>query len=181
MNAIYWLTAQLAAEGPLVLTVDDAHWADASSLRALDFLARRLIDLPAVLILALRPEEPGARVDLLDELRDVAKGRVSLKLSSRPRWRASFATRFRMRATRSVTPAMRPRLGTRCTSGSCCTPSDAGDPALMAPQSPSLRADPWRPGNSPCRPGRRRRPGPGEAMAVLGTGLGSRLRPRCHR
>jgi DNA-binding CsgD family transcriptional regulator len=79
MHAIYWLTAQLAAEQALVLTVDDAHWADASSLRALDFLARRMSDLPAVLIVALRPEEPGARMDLLDELRHVAERRVSLK------------------------------------------------------------------------------------------------------
>jgi hypothetical protein len=35
MNAIYWLTAELAAEGSLFLAVDDAHWADSSSLRAL--------------------------------------------------------------------------------------------------------------------------------------------------
>ena len=38
MQAIYWLTAHVAEESPLVLTVDDAHWADPSSLRALDFL-----------------------------------------------------------------------------------------------------------------------------------------------
>ncbi len=78
MNAIYWLTAQLAAEGPLVLTVDDAHWADVSSLRALDFLGRRITDLPVALIVGMRPEEPGARVDLLDELRNVAQDHVSL-------------------------------------------------------------------------------------------------------
>ncbi len=78
MHAIYWLTAQLAAASPVVLTVDDAHWADASSLRALDYLARRIVDLPAALIVAFRPDEPGSRMDLLDELRNAAEDRVSL-------------------------------------------------------------------------------------------------------
>ena len=78
MQAIYWLTAHVAEEGPLVLTVDDGQWADPSSLRALDFLARRIADLPAMLLVALRPQEPGSRMELLDELRGVAAGRVSL-------------------------------------------------------------------------------------------------------
>ncbi|HEX3830545.1 MAG TPA: AAA family ATPase, partial [Solirubrobacteraceae bacterium] len=78
MQAIYWLTAHLAAEGPLILTVDDGQWADPSSLRALDFLARRIADLPAMLLVALRSQEPGSRMELLDELRGVAAGRISL-------------------------------------------------------------------------------------------------------
>ncbi len=78
MQAIYWLTAHVAEEGPLVLTVDDAHWADPSSLRALDFLGRRIAELPAMLLVALRPQEPGSRMELLDELRGVAGDRVPL-------------------------------------------------------------------------------------------------------
>jgi DNA-binding CsgD family transcriptional regulator len=78
MQAIYWLTAHVAGEGPLILTVDDGQWADPSSLRALDFVARRIADLPAVLLVALRPQEPGSRMELLDELRGVAADHVSL-------------------------------------------------------------------------------------------------------
>jgi DNA-binding CsgD family transcriptional regulator len=78
MQAIFWLTAQVAAEGPLILTIDDGQWADPSSLRALDFLARRISELPVMLLVALRPQEPGSRMDLLDELREVADARVSL-------------------------------------------------------------------------------------------------------
>jgi DNA-binding CsgD family transcriptional regulator len=78
MQAIYWLTAHLAGEGPLLLTVDDGQWADPSSLRALDFLARRITDLPATLLVALRPQEPESRMELLDELRRVANSRMSL-------------------------------------------------------------------------------------------------------
>ena len=72
LNAIYWLTAQLASDRPLLLSVDDAHWADPSSLRALDYLARRLGELRVILVVALRPQEPGAPADLLDELHTAA-------------------------------------------------------------------------------------------------------------
>src|SRR5215470_13955179 len=67
MHGLYWLVANLAARQPLVLTVDDAHWADAPSLRWLAHLAARIEALPVALLLAVRagPDEPP----LLDELR----------------------------------------------------------------------------------------------------------------
>ena len=40
-HALYWLTANLAAERPLALLVDDAHWADAASLGVLAHIAHR--------------------------------------------------------------------------------------------------------------------------------------------
>src|SRR6476620_9488132 len=33
MHGLYWLAANLAVREPLVLAVDDVHWADAPSLR----------------------------------------------------------------------------------------------------------------------------------------------------
>ncbi len=42
---------------PGVLVVDDAHWADASSLEVLAFLAHRLRDRPLLLVLTVRSEE----------------------------------------------------------------------------------------------------------------------------
>ena len=57
--ALYWLTANLAEEQPLLLLVDDAQWADAASLRFLAFLSRRIEDLPVALLLARRPADPG--------------------------------------------------------------------------------------------------------------------------
>jgi DNA-binding CsgD family transcriptional regulator len=71
MHAIYWLTVAAATGTPALILVDDAHWCDASSLRALDYLARRLADVPACLLVALRPDEPGAAVELVDGLRGV--------------------------------------------------------------------------------------------------------------
>jgi DNA-binding CsgD family transcriptional regulator len=46
---------RLAADGPLLLVVDDVHWADRASLATLWALARRRADLRMLLVLAFRP------------------------------------------------------------------------------------------------------------------------------
>jgi DNA-binding CsgD family transcriptional regulator len=56
VHAVYWLTVNLTADAGLVLLVDDAHLADHASLRVLEYLARRLEELPVALVLAARPE-----------------------------------------------------------------------------------------------------------------------------
>src|SRR5580693_7184733 len=60
-HGLYWLVANLAARGPLVIAVDDAHWADAPSLRWLAHLAARIEGLPVALLLAVRngPGQPA--------------------------------------------------------------------------------------------------------------------------
>src|SRR2546423_1698844 len=58
LNALYWLGSNLAEGQPLLLVVDDAHWADLASLRFLRFPAPRLEDLPVMLACATRPPEP---------------------------------------------------------------------------------------------------------------------------
>jgi DNA-binding CsgD family transcriptional regulator len=68
LHGLYWLTINLADAQPLLVTVDDAHWADVASLRWLIYLARRLEGVPLGLVLAARPAEPGPVQELLDEL-----------------------------------------------------------------------------------------------------------------
>jgi DNA-binding CsgD family transcriptional regulator len=58
VHALYWLTANLGAREPLVLMLDDAHWADAPSLRFLDYLAARIEGMAVSVVLAARPLEP---------------------------------------------------------------------------------------------------------------------------
>jgi DNA-binding CsgD family transcriptional regulator len=65
LHGLYWLCANLAAERPLALVVDDAQWADGASLRFLAFLLPRLEELPVVLLMAARPSEAGAGEYLL--------------------------------------------------------------------------------------------------------------------
>src|SRR6185436_14473920 len=55
-HGLHWLTANLAERAPLVLAVDDAHWADLPSLRFLHYLLQRLDELPVALVVAARPE-----------------------------------------------------------------------------------------------------------------------------
>jgi hypothetical protein len=64
-NALYWLAARLAERSPVLIVADDLHWSDASSLRWLGYLVRRLEDLPILLALARRTDEPGTSAGLL--------------------------------------------------------------------------------------------------------------------
>jgi hypothetical protein len=65
LHGLYWLLAGLADRRPLLLAVDDAHWVDAPSLRALNYLAGRISELPVVLVVALRPHEPVLAAELV--------------------------------------------------------------------------------------------------------------------
>ena len=64
LHGLYWLTAALAEQQPLLLSIDDAHWSDAASLDFLAFLLPRLEELPLLLVLACRPDEAGAESSL---------------------------------------------------------------------------------------------------------------------
>jgi DNA-binding CsgD family transcriptional regulator/tetratricopeptide (TPR) repeat protein len=65
LHGLYWLCANLAAASPLCIVVDDAHWADAPSLRFLAFLLPRLEELDVALVLATRPCDAGTDPELL--------------------------------------------------------------------------------------------------------------------
>lgn len=47
---------RLAEPAPLIWVLDDAHWADARSIELLGFLARRLVDIPVLVIATVRDE-----------------------------------------------------------------------------------------------------------------------------
>ena len=65
-HGLYWLLANTTARGPLLLSVDDAQWADRVSLRFLAYVAERIDELPVLLVLAARRSRRGiAELDLL--------------------------------------------------------------------------------------------------------------------
>lgn len=67
LHGLYWLAANLMADRPLVLVLDDVQWCDERSLRWVDFLLRRADGLPLLVVLAQRGEaEPVAPVALAD-------------------------------------------------------------------------------------------------------------------
>ena len=46
---------------PVLLALDDLHWADPDSLALLSFVCRRLVGLPVAVLGTLRPWPPGAQ------------------------------------------------------------------------------------------------------------------------
>ena len=74
------LCGELAEQQPLLLAVDDAHWADESSARLLAYLAGRAAELPLALVVASRPADPR-RPAALDSLA-ARDGVHSLRLES---------------------------------------------------------------------------------------------------
>jgi DNA-binding CsgD family transcriptional regulator len=125
MHGLYWLIANLAARRPLVIAVDDLHWADAPSLRWLAHLAARIDGLPVALLLGVRsgPDEPA----VLDELRACPAG---TRLPLGPLGRAAAAT------------LIRERLGEQADAELCqaCHTRTGGNPFLLESVATALRA-----------------------------------------
>ncbi|MBB4678846.1 ATP-binding protein [Crossiella cryophila] len=65
LHGLYWLCANAARRGPLVLVVDDAHLADAPSLRWLRYAGRRLRGYPVLFLLTRRTSDRDAPPDPL--------------------------------------------------------------------------------------------------------------------
>ena len=81
-HSMLWLCAALTDGGaPLMLVVDDGHWADRPSLEVISYLARRVSDVPMLIVLAFRPDVPGAASDLLTLIGD---GRFTTSITLPP-------------------------------------------------------------------------------------------------
>ena len=80
LHGLYWLTLNLAQRTGLLVLIDDAHWADRSSLRFISYVAGRLDEAGVLAVLAVRSDE-RARDDLLAA---VARERTSRVMGLRP-------------------------------------------------------------------------------------------------
>jgi DNA-binding CsgD family transcriptional regulator len=69
VHGLYWLTVNMCARQPVLIAVDDAHWADPASLRWLAYLSGRLEGQEAALVVALRPAEPASKEGALLAIR----------------------------------------------------------------------------------------------------------------
>jgi hypothetical protein len=68
LHGLYWLTANLAARRPLLLALDDLHWCDLPSLRWLAYLLPRMEGLELLVVVGLRPAEPGEDPGLIGQI-----------------------------------------------------------------------------------------------------------------
>ncbi|HYI35313.1 MAG TPA: AAA family ATPase [Thermoleophilaceae bacterium] len=76
LRSLYWVTVALAEAGPFLMVLDDAHWADASSLRAGGYMAERLDGVRVAFLLATRDDEPHSNRDLVSGLTSAADSLV---------------------------------------------------------------------------------------------------------
>jgi DNA-binding CsgD family transcriptional regulator len=72
LHGLYWLTANLAEREPLLLAIDDLHWADPASVRWLAYVAHRIEGLPIIAVATARPVELDADAAFADLLADPA-------------------------------------------------------------------------------------------------------------
>jgi DNA-binding CsgD family transcriptional regulator len=128
VHGLYWLVVNASGAGPVLMVVDDLHWADQASLRFLLYLAGRLAGLPVALVLCWRPAEPAAGSDHLARLEQIAGGSVvSVAPLSQGAVRTLLTGEFR------TAPAER-------FAGACHTVT-GGNPFLLRELAESLRAD----------------------------------------
>ncbi len=76
LHGLYWLAANLSMEKPLLLAVDDAHWADAASLRWLAYLLNRVEGLPMLVGIATRAAPSGPQGEVLATILAQARSRI---------------------------------------------------------------------------------------------------------
>jgi DNA-binding CsgD family transcriptional regulator len=129
VHGLYWLLVNASGAGPVLVTVDDLHWADQASLRFVLYLADRLAGLPVGVVLVSRPAGgDGAAVTPLARLEQIAAGSVvSPAPLSREGMRELLADEF------GATPAAR--------FTAACQAATGGNPFLLRELAASLRAD----------------------------------------
>jgi DNA-binding CsgD family transcriptional regulator len=148
LYGLFWLLAGLAERRPLILAVDDAHWADSASLRFFDYLGRRLDGLPVLLVLAARPNEPGVQAELLQGI--VAELAIQT-LRPAPLSEAGSAAIVRERLGGDATDAVE----------EACHQATGGNPFLLEELLVELRSE----GGPPPSPGRIAAMGPDRIAA----------------
>ncbi|NEA36885.1 LuxR family transcriptional regulator [Streptomyces sp. SID13031] len=128
LHGMFWLTSDLSRTTPLLFLLDDLHWADEPSLRFIAYLLPRLEDLRVLLLLGMRPDEPGAATNLLDLITvDAATTILRPGPLSRVAAAALLAETFGREPDEAIVVA--------------CHEATGGNPFLLAELARSARAD----------------------------------------
>ncbi|MCK9925142.1 AAA family ATPase [Frankia sp. AgPm24] len=132
LYGLFWACVNLADHAPLLLTVDDVHWADEASLRFISYLARRTLDLPVLLLLAALP------ISNTDSDLVVGSALAGLRLET---------LRPNTLSTEAVGELVREQLSPDADDEFCraCAHASGGNPFLLAEALNALRADDVRP------------------------------------
>jgi DNA-binding CsgD family transcriptional regulator len=128
LHGLYWLTANLAAERPLCLSIDDLHWSDRASLRFVAYLERRLEGLGVLVTTAARIEDADA------------EPRLILEIAQDP---AAVSIRLSALSEAAVGEMVRGRLGPGAESAFCaaCHHATGGNPLLVGELLKTMHAE----------------------------------------
>jgi class 3 adenylate cyclase len=83
-EAVVSLLALPARDRTVLLVIEDVHWADASTRELLDYLARRLTDLPSLIVVTYRTDELHRRHPFLPTLQGWRRSAVADVLELEP-------------------------------------------------------------------------------------------------
>jgi DNA-binding CsgD family transcriptional regulator len=83
-QALAAFLARAAADGPLLLALEDLHWADGATIDLLGVLVRRLVDHPVLLLASYRSDELQDRPDLGAVAADLTRRRLARELHLAP-------------------------------------------------------------------------------------------------
>ena len=83
-SAFTALLGDLARDRPLVIVIEDLHWADEASLELFPHLARKLRDVPLLLVGTYRSDELHRRHPLRPVLSELSRSRLAVDIALRP-------------------------------------------------------------------------------------------------
>lgn len=96
---------RLAGLGPLLLVLEDLHWADPTSLELLQYLTRRIATVPILVLGTYRSDEMPARHGMRRLLVALSQERLGYQLSLKPLTRSDVAEMARLMTNRELSPA----------------------------------------------------------------------------
>src|SRR3989442_13556052 len=104
---------QHVSAGPLLIVLEDLHWADEMSLRLLVFLARRIVELPILVVGTLRVEEMADSPMLRRTVAQLGRQPRFFSLTLRPLSQVETHTLVRALVSTKTEEALVHRLGER--------------------------------------------------------------------
>jgi DNA-binding CsgD family transcriptional regulator len=102
LYGLSWLTANVAADRPLLLAIDDLHWCDRASLRFIAYLVRRLEDRRVLVAATVRDGDPHVDATMLGE---IAQDPTAVSVRPRELSRAAVAELVGQRLAADAEPA----------------------------------------------------------------------------
>lgn len=98
MNSIRDFIARAAAAQPLLIVIEDLHWADESTLLLFRHLAQRVAEIPILMIGTYRHTELEGAESLARMLEDLTRARVGHQITLRPMDSDDVASMLRARS-----------------------------------------------------------------------------------